>query len=48
MFERIKTIWLKRKEKLGIRDAKLSSMEVFVMGALSKTLATVVTVRKGM
>lgn len=43
MFERIKTLILKRKEKLGISDPKLSNLEVFITGALSKTLATVVT-----
>jgi hypothetical protein len=48
MFERVKTIWLKRKMKsigaASIADLRLTSIEVFVIGALSKTLATVVTV----
>ncbi|KAI8612273.1 mitochondrial carrier domain-containing protein [Chytriomyces sp. MP71] len=42
MFERVKAIWLKRKAKLG-GSLALTSWEVFMVGALSKTLATVVT-----
>ncbi|KAJ3030570.1 UNVERIFIED_CONTAM: ADP/ATP carrier protein [Siphonaria sp. JEL0065] len=42
MFERCKTIWIKRKVKAG-KGAGLGSGEVFLLGAISKTLATVVT-----
>ncbi|KAJ3264577.1 ADP/ATP carrier protein [Chytriomyces hyalinus] len=42
MFERVKSLWLKRKAKLG-GSLAMTSWEVFVVGALSKTLATVVT-----
>ncbi|KAJ3415669.1 ADP/ATP carrier protein [Chytridiales sp. JEL 0842] len=48
MFERVKAIWLKRRlAALGGRgkgvEVRLSSLEVFCIGALSKTLATIVT-----
>ncbi|KAI9337012.1 mitochondrial carrier domain-containing protein [Zopfochytrium polystomum] len=46
MFERVKTIWLRRKSaRTGLRfeDLKLGSGEIFLIGALSKTMATVVT-----
>ncbi|TPX76392.1 hypothetical protein CcCBS67573_g02346 [Chytriomyces confervae] len=42
MFERVKSLWLKRKAKLG-GSLAMTSWEVFLVGALSKTLATVVT-----
>ncbi|KAJ3047973.1 ADP/ATP carrier protein [Rhizophlyctis rosea] len=40
MFERLKTVWLKRSNN---PDGRLSAGQVFILGALSKTLATVVT-----
>ncbi|ORY51841.1 mitochondrial carrier [Rhizoclosmatium globosum] len=42
MFERVKAVWLKRRAALG-KAGGLGSGEVFLIGALSKTLATVVT-----
>ncbi|KAJ1546434.1 ADP/ATP carrier protein [Nowakowskiella sp. JEL0078] len=46
-FERLKTIWLRRKARLNSKlltdQISLSSIEVFIIGALSKTLATVIT-----
>ncbi|KAJ3201268.1 ADP/ATP carrier protein [Entophlyctis luteolus] len=42
LFERVKGIWIRRKIAAGASPT-LGSLEVFVVGALSKTLATVVT-----
>ncbi|KAJ3109787.1 ADP/ATP carrier protein [Phlyctochytrium planicorne] len=42
MFERLKSGWLKRKEARGA-PLRLSPGEIFLIGAMSKTLATVVT-----
>jgi solute carrier family 25 (peroxisomal adenine nucleotide transporter), member 17 len=43
VFERVKTIMLKSNG-----DAPLSSLQIFLTGALSKTLATVVTCMKNL
>ncbi|KAI8851486.1 mitochondrial carrier domain-containing protein [Chytridium lagenaria] len=42
MFERLKTLWLKKKAASGA-PLRLSAGEIFLIGAMSKTLATVVT-----
>ncbi|KAJ3111731.1 ADP/ATP carrier protein [Phlyctochytrium bullatum] len=42
MFERLKSVWLRRKEARGL-PIRLSPGEIFLIGAASKTLATVVT-----
>ncbi|KAJ3284875.1 ADP/ATP carrier protein, partial [Blyttiomyces sp. JEL0837] len=48
MFERVKVLFLRRKlaaagAGVKLEDLRLSSLEIFIIGALSKTLATVVT-----
>ncbi|KAJ3220106.1 ADP/ATP carrier protein [Dinochytrium kinnereticum] len=42
MFEKLKNVWLKRKAASGA-PVRLSAGEIFLIGAMSKTLATVVT-----
>ncbi|KAJ3177654.1 ADP/ATP carrier protein [Geranomyces variabilis] len=43
MFERLKTIWLARLHRAGDTSGRLSAGQTFIIGALSKALATVVT-----
>ncbi|KAI0052250.1 adenine nucleotide transporter [Auriscalpium vulgare] len=43
MYERIKSVLLLAREKAGQTDGKLTPLLSFALGALSKTLATVVT-----